>query len=209
MTVGNLAALIQTNVKRMLAYSSIAHAGYLLIGLAVFTRTGSLDAIAAMLYYLLAYLLMNTGAFAVVILWGGEREERLEISDWAGFGWKQPGAALALSVFMIALAGIPPTAGFFGKYYLFRNAVEQGFTTLIVLAVLNSAISVYYYLRVLVALYMRPAVRPIEVTRSIPAGAVILACVLAVLWLGCAPDGWLPGIPRLLGLVRDSVAALR
>jgi len=193
----------------MLAYSSIAHAGYLLIGLAVHARTGSEDALTAVLYYLLAYILMNTGAFAVVILWGGEREERLEISHWAGFGWKYPSAALALSIFMISLAGIPPTAGFFGKYYLFRNAVENGFTPLVVLAVLNSAVSVYYYLRVLVALYMRPAEREVEAPRSIVTGAVVAACAVAVLWIGFAPDGILPGVPALLGVVRDSVAALR
>jgi NADH-quinone oxidoreductase subunit N len=208
MSVGNLAALIQPNIKRMLAYSSIAHAGYLLIGLSVYARTGSPDALSAILYYLLAYVLMNTGAFAVVVLWGGEGEERLEISDWAGFGWKHPGAALALSIFMISLAGIPPTAGFFGKYYLFRNAVENGFTTLVVLAVLNSAVSVAYYLRVLVALYMRPAARPLEAPRSILTAAVVLACALAVLWIGFAPDGLLPGVPALLGMVRESVASL-
>ncbi len=215
MTVGNLAALIQPNIKRMLAYSSIAHAGYLLIGLTVYVATkeqaplAAQEALSGVLYYLLAYALMNTGAFAVVILWGGEREERTEISDWAGFGWKSPGAALALAVFLFSLSGIPPTAGFFGKYYLFRSAVENGFTSLVVIAVLNSAVSVYYYWRVLVALYMRPAERPATLLRSVPVAAVILACAVAVLWIGFAPDGMLPGVPALLGVVRDSVAALR
>lgn len=215
MSVGNLAALIQPNIKRMLAYSSIAHAGYLLIGLTVYTATRATapaaagDALAGVLYYLLAYALMNTGAFAVVILWGGEREERTEIADWAGFGWKSPGAALALSVFLFSLSGIPPTAGFFGKYYLFRGAVEHGFTSLVVIAVLNSAVSVYYYWRVLVALYMRPAERTVTLQRSVPVAAVVVACALAVLWIGFGPDGVVPGVPALLGVVRDSVAALR
>jgi NADH-quinone oxidoreductase subunit N len=209
MTVGNLAAIVQLNVKRMLAYSSIAHAGYMLVGLAVFAATGSRELLAAVLFYLLGYAFMNLGAFAVVILWGGEKEERLEISDWAGMGWKSPAAAAALSLFMIALAGIPPTAGFFGKYLLFRGAVNQGFVSLVVLAALNSAVSVYYYFRVLVSLYMRPATRPMEYAPSVAVGAVIAACAIGVLWLGILPEGLRSVAPvSLIGLVREAVAAV-
>jgi NADH-quinone oxidoreductase subunit N len=209
MTVGNLAALTQTNVKRMLAYSSIAHAGYMLIGLAVFSATGDAEALSGILYYLLAYALMNTGAFAVVVLWGERGGEWLDMGDWSGLGWRSPAAGLALSVFMISLSGIPPTAGFFGKYLIFRNAVEHGYTGLIVIAVLNSALSVYYYLRVLVALYMRaPEGRPVPGPAPL-LGTVIAFCALAVLALGFAPDTLLPALPALLGWIRGAVLTLR
>jgi NADH-quinone oxidoreductase subunit N len=209
MTVGNLAALTQSNVKRMLAYSSIAHAGYLMIGLTVYSASADPQALAAMLYYLLAYTLMNIGAFGVVILWGEKGRENLEIGDYAGLGWKTPALGLAMSVFMISLAGIPPTAGFFGKYYLFRSAVEHGMSTLIVIAVLNSALSVYYYLRVLVALYMRQPARELALTRSAVIGAVVLVCALGTFWVGFAPDSWIPGVPSIVSWVKGSVLALR
>jgi NADH-quinone oxidoreductase subunit N len=209
MTVGNVAALTQSNVKRMLAYSSIAHAGYLLIGLVVYASTGDGQALAGMLYYLLAYTLMNIGAFGVVILWGERGEEHLEISDYSGLGWKTPGLGLAMSVFMISLSGIPPTAGFFGKYYIFRNAIEHGFTPLIVIAVLNSALSVYYYLRVLVALYMRKPTRELLLDRSALVAGVVTLCALGTFWIGIAPNSVLPGVPALVGWVRDSVFAAR
>jgi NADH-quinone oxidoreductase subunit N len=208
MTVGNAAALTQTNIKRMLAYSSIAHAGYMLIGLAVFTGTGDAQALSGILYYLAAYVLSNIGAFAVVILWAEKGEERLEISEWAGLGWRSPAAALALSVFMISLSGIPPTAGFFGKYAIFRNAIEHGYGGLVIAAVLNSALSVYYYLRVLVALYMRSAPRPLVLRRSVLIGAVAALCAVGTLWIGFAPDAVLPGVPALFGLVRGTVVTL-
>ncbi len=210
MTVGNLAALVQPNIKRMLAYSSIAHAGYMLVGLAVFAATGAAELPSAVLFYLLSYALMNLGAFAVVILWSGDNEERLEISDWAGMGWKSPSAAAALSLFMISLAGIPPTAGFFAKYLLFRGAVNEGFAPLVIVAVLNSAVSVYYYFRVLVVLYMRPVTRPMVYDPSVAAAAVIAVCALGVLAFGIVPDAVLPGMPSsLIGLVREAAAALR
>jgi NADH-quinone oxidoreductase subunit N len=209
MTVGNVAALTQSNVKRMLAYSSIAHAGYMLIGLTVFAGTGDPAALSGILFYLLAYALMNIGAFAVVILWSDTAEERLEMSDWAGLGWKRPKAALALSVFMISLSGIPPTAGFLGKYAIFRNAVGHGFGWLIVIAVLNSALSVYYYLRVLVLLYMREPVGLPARSNSLLLGLVAALCVAGTLWIGFAPDTFVPGVPALLSLVRQSVLTLR
>jgi len=209
MSVGNLAALTQSNAKRMLAYSSIAHAGYMLIGLTVFASSGDRQALSGILYYLLAYALMNTGAFAVIILWAGRGKESLEIGEWNGLGWRRPASALALAVFMISLSGIPPTAGFFGKYTIFRNAVEHGFVSLVVIAVLNSALSVYYYLRVLVALYMRAPQEEVAVESSPVLGAMVAACALAVLWLGFAPDAIVPGVPALLGWLKGSVLTLR
>jgi NADH-quinone oxidoreductase subunit N len=210
MTVGNLAALGQLNIKRMLAYSSIAHAGYMLVGLAVFAATGGRELLDAVLFYLLGYAIMNLGAFAVVILWGGEKEELLEISDLAGMGWRSPAAAAALSLFMVSLAGIPPTAGFLGMYLLFRGAVAHGFVPLVVIAVLNSAVSVYYYFRVLVALYMRPAMRRTTRASSVGVGVIIALCALGVLWIGILPDGLGPGrSSSLITLVRQAVAALR
>ena len=209
MTVGNLAALTQSNIKRMLAYSSIAHAGYLLIGLVVYAGTRDVAALSGMLYYLIAYTLMNAGAFGVVILWGEKGRENLEIGDFAGLGWRTPGLGLAMSIFMVSLSGIPPTAGFFGKYFIFRNAIEHGFVGLIVIAALNSAMSVYYYLRVLVALYMRDASREITIDRSVFVGGVVAVCALATIWVGIAPDSFLPGVPTLVDWVRDSVLAAR
>src|SRR5690606_23679901 len=209
MTVGNLAALTQTNIKRMLAYSSIAHAGYLMIGLTVYADSGDTQALAGMLYYLLAYTLMNIGAFAVVINWAQQGKEHLEIPDYAGLGWRTPGLGLAMSVFMISLAGIPPTAGFFGKYYLFVSAVDHGFNSLVVIAVLNSALSVYYYLRVMVALYMRKPMHELVLGRSMLVGAVVLVCALGTFWVGFAPDSFLPGVPSIVCWFQGSVLALR
>ncbi|MCA9754526.1 MAG: NADH-quinone oxidoreductase subunit N [Candidatus Eisenbacteria bacterium] len=204
MTVGNLAALTQSNVKRMLAYSSIAHAGYLLIGLVVYSGTGDPDALSGVLYYLLAYTLMNIGAFGVVIAWGEKGREHLEIPDFAGLGWKSPALGLAMLVFMVSLAGIPPTAGFFGKYFIFRNAVQNGYTGLIIIAVLNSAMSVYYYLRVLVALYMQKPVREINLGRPQVVGLVVAVCAVLVFWVGFAPNSFLPGVPAIVDWVQGA-----
>lgn len=175
MVIGNLVALTQTNVKRMLAYSSIAHAGYLLVGLA----SGSDQGITAMLYYLFAYSLMNVGAFGVIAYF--ERNKGLdftEVENYAGLGARQPMMAALLSVFLFSLAGIPPFAGFLGKYYIFAAAVRADMILLAVLGVLASAASVYYYLRVMVFMYFReshvqPDIRQPEWTFTI--GLFILA----------------------------------
>lgn len=149
MTVGNLTALAQKNIKRMLAYSSIAHAGYLMVGLAVASPRG----FAAMIYYLLAYAAMNLGAFAVVI-WLNNRGTGDDVADYAGLGRRAPLAGLAMVVCFLSLIGIPPTAGFFGKFYLFVAAVEGGMTWLAVVMVINSAISVGYYYGVVRQMYL-------------------------------------------------------
>ena len=150
MTVGNVIAVLQQNIKRMLAYSSIAHAGYLLVGLVSVQNGGG----AALLFYLLAYAMMNLGAFAVVIAVGrlGHPNERLD--DYAGLGFRYPLLGATMTVFMLSLAGIPPLVGFAGKFYLFSAAVKSGFVGLAVIGVLNSVVSVYYYAGVLVKMFM-------------------------------------------------------
>ena len=205
MSLGNLAALTQSNVKRMLAYSSIAHAGYLLVGVSVYAQTGDPQAVTSVLYYLLAYTFMTVGAFAVVVAFG---DEHLDMGDYGGLGWRYPALGLAMSLFMISLAGIPPTAGFFGKYAIFRNAVAHGQVLLVVIAVLNSALSVYYYFRVMVTLYMRPESADVRVGGTVSAGLVVAVCVLVVLWAGFGPDGILPGVPSILSWARGSVPGL-
>ena len=151
MTVGNLAAIAQRNIKRMLAYSSIAHAGYVLVGLAAANK----DGISGAMFYLLIYCVMNIGAFGVVILARTEDGESLMISDYAGLGFKKPLLALFMTVMLLSLAGFPPTAGFVGKFYIFRSAVEAGQIWLVIIGAINTAISAFYYLRVVVAMYMR------------------------------------------------------
>jgi NADH-quinone oxidoreductase subunit N len=210
MTVGNLAALTQSNIKRMLAYSSIAHAGYILVGVTVFSMAPrNPEAASAILYYLLAYTFMTAGAFAVVVALGEKGNEHLDMGDYGGLGWRFPALGIAMSIFMIALSGIPPTAGFFGKYAIFRSAVIQGQISLVVIAVLNSALSVYYYLRVMVTLYMRPSTEKVEPGRSLAAALVVAVCVLAILWAGFGPDAGLPGVTQLIGYARASVLAVQ
>lgn len=154
MIIGNLIALVQDNVKRMLAYSSIAHAGYLLVGLAAGTAAGY----SGVLYYLFAYTLMNVGAFGVIAYY--ERNHGLDftsIESYAGLGFKVPAMGVMLSIFLFSLAGIPPFVGFVGKYYVFAAAVNAGLVPLAIVGVLASAASVYYYLRVMVYLYFKEA----------------------------------------------------
>lgn len=155
MTVGNVVAIAQTNIKRMLAYSSIAHAGYALIAIVAANSLGT----ASMLFYMLAYIFMNLGAFAVVIVLGRKGEENLMIEDYNGLGYKHPLLAITMSIFMFSLAGIPPLAGFVGKFYIFSAAIKSGYVILAVIGVINSVIAVYFYLRVTVAMYMKPPAR--------------------------------------------------
>ena len=135
----------------MLAYSSVAHAGYVLVAMAAGNEKG----IAGGLFYLFAYTFMNIGAFAVVIALSKKGEDNLDISGYAGVGFRHPGLGLAMTLFMISLAGLPPTAGFFGKFYIFSGAVEAGLVSLAIIGVLNSLVSVYFYLGVVVSMYMK------------------------------------------------------
>lgn len=186
MTIGNFAALTQNNVKRMLAYSSIAHAGYILVALAARSELGT----AAVMFYLVAYALMNIGAFAVVIHISGKGERHLRIEDLAGLSQKQPVTAALLTVFLLSFIGVPLTGGFFGKFYIFRAALESNLIWLTVLGLLNSAVAAYYYLRLLVVMYMY---EPGEVTNSLePLGpGLSLALILPAIgtfFLGVLPN---------------------
>jgi NADH-quinone oxidoreductase subunit N len=171
MTFGNLAALTQTNVKRMLAYSSIAHAGYVLIGVVAGTPRG----VAAMLIYLLVYSFMQLGAFTVVVLLRRRDIVGDELKDFSGLSFRSPFAAFAMLVFMLSLGGIPPTAGFMGKFWLFGAAVDAGYYGLAVVGVLNSAISLYYYARIVVFMYVKK-----EEIGSDPVATPSLVAALAV-----------------------------
>lgn len=155
MSVGNLAAIAQSNIKRMLAYSSIAHAGYIMMALVSFgDQAAAGDAVAASLFYLLAYALTNFGAWAVVIALEKKAGQGLDLEDYHGMGKKHPLLAASMVVFMLSFIGVPPTLGFVGKFFLFRTVLQGGFVWLAVIGVVTSLISAYYYLRVVVNMYM-------------------------------------------------------
>ena len=185
MTIGNFAALSQTNVKRMLAYSSIAHAGYVLVAI----TARSEDGVAAAMFYLAAYVLMNIGAFAVVGHISGKGEKRLEIEDLSGLGVAQPMTAAALSIFLLSLIGAPLTGGFFGKFYIFKAALESKLVWLAALGLLNSAVAAYYYLRILVVMYMQEPGPAVSDLPPLPMGlkAALIAPAVGVLLLGIFP----------------------
>ncbi len=185
MTVGNVIAIAQTNIKRMLAYSSIAHAGYVLIGLAAANKTGTSSAIM----YLLIYCVMNIGAFGAVILAKTADGESLMISDYAGLGFKKPLLGMLMSLMLLSLAGFPPTAGFVGKFYIFKSAVEAGHYWLVIVGAINTAIAAFYYLRVVVTMYMREPEDELEFN-PYPATLVIglVLAAIGVLLLGILPS---------------------
>jgi NADH-quinone oxidoreductase subunit N len=193
MTLGNLAALRQDNVKRMLAWSSIAHAGYLLLGVVAISLVGN-EAKAPLLFYLAAYTFTTIGAFGVVAWLGSKGEERLGFDDWAGLASRHPAAAMAMTVFMLSLGGIPPTAGFFGKFYLFRAALgKAGLMPLVLLAVANSVVSVAYYLRVITAMYFREVGKEPKPIVSRGMTVAILIAAAATLYFGLFPGELLEG----------------
>jgi len=184
MTVGNIAAVTQSNVKRMLAYSSIAHAGYVLIGIVAGTSRG----ITATLVYLLIYAFMQLGAFAVIVVLRRSDVAGEELKDFSGLAFRNPFAAFAMLLFMLSLGGIPPTAGFMGKFWLFSAAIDAQFYWLAVIGVLNSAISLYYYVRIVVFMYLKKEAMGSEPTTS-PALAVVLGvAVAATLLFGVYPQ---------------------
>jgi NADH-quinone oxidoreductase subunit N len=186
MVVGNLGALVQTSVKRMLAYSSVAHAGYVMVGLSAAAAAPADEVERAVAFYLLAYTLMTAGAFGWIAWSGAEGEEKSRLADLQGLGLRRPAMGLALSVFLFSLAGMTPTAGFFGKYYLFKLAVDQGMVWLAVAAVLNSFVSAYYYLRVVAFLYMKPEgpEAPVPAAPSRGLGFVFFLCALGSILAG-------------------------
>jgi NADH-quinone oxidoreductase subunit N len=194
MTAGNVAAVTQSNVKRMLAYSSIAHAGYLLIGVVAGTSRG----ITAMLVYLMIYAFMQLGAFGVITLLRRSDVQGDELKDFSGLAARNPFAAFAMLLFMLSLGGIPPTAGFMGKFWLFSAAIDSHYYGLAIIGVLNSAISLYYYVRIVVFMYLKKDTIGSEPVTS-PALAVVLGiAVAATLVLGI--------YPRLLFEVADKSA---
>jgi NADH-quinone oxidoreductase subunit N len=199
MTVGNVTALLQNNLKRMLAYSSIAHAGYVLVALVA----GGSDGAAAALFYLAVYSLMNLGAFGLLALLGRGQDERVMMSDLAGIGFRQPFLAIAMTVFMISLGGIPPTAGFMGKLYVFSVAVKANLIPLVIVGVINSVVSVFYYLRVTVAMYMQePQGEPVPVSWTVPAVTGVLIALLLTIWWGVQGQALLEQAQRsVMGLL--------
>ena len=188
MTAGNVVAIAQKNIKRMLAYSSIAHVGYLLIGLVA----GSTLGISAILLYLLAYVLMNIGAFAIVILLCQGEIKGDQIEDFSGLARKSPLAAAAMLVFLLSLAGIPPTAGFVAKFYVFGAAIKSGYVWLAVIAVVNTAISLFYYMRVAMVMYMREESSPIlALSPSRPLHWSVAITILGIFIIGIYPGPFL------------------
>lgn len=188
MTVGNLGALLQTNVKRLLAYSSIAHAGYVLVGIAAAGPEGT----SSVLFYLAAYALMNIGVFVMVAYLAGTGERRTLLEDYTGLAATRPGVAACLTVLLLSLGGFPTTAGFLGKFYVFRAAIHSNLIGLTVLAVLNSVVSVYYYLRLVVVMYMQEE-KAGALTDPLPwAVRVTLAVsVIGIFYLGIYPNPFL------------------
>lgn len=196
MTVGNVIAVVQTNVKRMLAYSSIAHAGYLLVGFVVGGEAGG----SAMLFYLIAYSLMTLGAFAVMIAVGRAEGPLETFDDYAGIALRSPLLGMAMAVFMLSLAGVPPLGGFFGKFYLFRAAIDAGYIGLTILGVLNSAISVYYYVALIVRMYMMEGdVTPTPLRLRPHVALAVLITLGATIAIGIVPS-------TLLGVASTSFA---
>ena len=197
MSFGNLAALAQKDVKRMLGYSSIAHAGYILVGVAAASESG----VRAVLFYLLAYAFMNVGAFAVASVIERRNEYTTTLRDYAGLGQREPLLAAAMAVFMLSLTGIPPLVGFWGKLFVFQAAVEAGMTWLAVVGVINSVVSAFYYLGVVVQIYMRAPTeyaptlpgdegegkKPAAIKLEVAVGAAVLLAGLFTLVLGLWP----------------------
>jgi NADH-quinone oxidoreductase subunit N len=195
MVVGNLVALRQKNIKRILAYSSIAHAGYILIAILANDNSG-------LLFYLTVYLFMNIGAFSAVIALSRKGKEFLELEDYSGIGFRYPWIGATLTVFLFSLAGFPPTGGFLAKFYIFSAAVHKGLVPLVIIGVLASLISVFYYLRIIIYMYMREPTRNVEIFASNPALFLVLfLCLYGVLMMGIFPG-------NILIYIKQAVAAL-
>jgi NADH-quinone oxidoreductase subunit N len=198
MFAGNLGALVQTNIKRLLAYSSIAHAGYILVAFAAVTsmaqggRAEAAAAYAAVLFYLLSYALVKLGAFTIVSQLGGTGEKNLSLDDYAGLSQRQPVVAAMLSIYLLSLLGLPVTAGFFGKFYIFKAAVNSHLLWLAVLMGINSVIGSYYYLRVIVVMYMREpsaeAAAAAPVSFPLPVNVVLAVTAIGTILFGVMPN---------------------
>jgi NADH-quinone oxidoreductase subunit N len=198
MTLGNAAALVQNNVKRLLAYSSIAHAGYLLMAFAAAPGLGT----SAVMFYTAAYAAMNLGAFAVVSHFANTGERYVTLEDYEGLGRSSPLLAATLTIFLLSLIGIPMTGGFFAKFYVFSAAVKANLIWLTIIGVLNSGVGAYYYLRIIVMMYMRESRKEVPVT-PVPfaLGLALAACIVATLYFGVFPG-------RVLQNAQDSAGQL-
>jgi len=198
MTLGNVGALVQSNVKRLLAYSSIAHAGYVLVAFAAAPELGT----SAALFYTAAYAAMNVGAFAVVSHFAGFGERYVTLEDYSGLGRRSPLLAATLTIFLLSLIGIPITGGFFAKFYVFSAALKANLVGLTIIGVINSAIGAYYYLRIIVVMYMREAREETPVP-SVPAalGVALAISLIATVYLGVLPE-------RVLTYAQTSAAQL-
>jgi NADH-quinone oxidoreductase subunit N len=195
MAVGNIVALAQTNIKRMLAYSSIAHAGYALLGIIAANGEG----LSSMMTYLMIYAFMNIGAFAVIIMLRSEGFKGENISDYEGLSKTHPLLAALMLIFMFSLTGIPPTAGFIGKFFVFMSAINAGYTWLVVVAVVFSAISAFFYLRIVMFMYMREPKEVVSLSSAIPLSIALGVSLVAVLVIGVFPS-------FLVGLARAAIA---
>jgi NADH-quinone oxidoreductase subunit N len=183
MCIGNLGALVQNNVKRMLAYSSIAHAGYLLVAFAAAKDIG----ISAAIFYTISYAVMNAGAFIVISHFAGHGERYVNIQDYSGLGRRAPALAAVLTVFLLSLIGIPVTGGFFAKFYVFSAALQSHLVGLVIIGVINSAVAAYYYLRVIVFMYMREPEHDELIPMPGAVGISLALGVLATIYLGVLP----------------------
>ena len=183
MLFGSIVAIAQDNIKRMLAYSSISHAGYMLIGLA----SGNSAGLAGVIFYLAVYTFMNLAAFGIISIIEGKDDTNLNINSYAGLGSKFPMLAALLSIVMFSLAGIPPLAGFFAKYYIFIAVIKSGLTWLAILGVLSSLISVYFYLRIVVLMYFKSAGQELVFEKSNSGMLAVIISVLLIILLGLAP----------------------
>jgi NADH-quinone oxidoreductase subunit N len=198
MTIGNVAALVQNNVKRLLAYSSIAHAGYMLVAFAASPELGA----SAVMFYAASYAAMNVGAFAVVSHFANAGERYVTLEDYAGLGRRSPILAGALGIFLISLIGIPVTGGFFAKFYVFSAALQSNLVGLTVIGVMNSAIGAYYYLRIIVMMYMREAREDVPVMPvPLSLGVALVITLAATIYLGVLPG-------RVLGFAQRSAKQL-
>ena len=213
MFLGNLGALVQTNVKRLLAYSSIAHAGYIFVAFAAVTSMASdkpelaSRAYTAILFYLLSYALVKVGAFTIVSQIGGSDEKHNALEDYAGLGRRQPWVAASLSIFLLSLLGLPVTAGFFGKFYIFTVAVHSNLIWLAILMAVNSVIGSYYYLRLIIVMYMhepKPEAAIAPVRFPLTARIVLCVTVAGTLYFGLAPSRTIDFLnqPKLIGSIK-------
>jgi len=198
MILGTVVGVVQTNVKRMLAYSSIAHAGYLLVGLVAANTAGK----AAILFYLAAYAVSNLGAFGVIVLLATRNNPHDQLSDFSGLWNRRPGLAALMTVFLLSLGGLPPTAGFIGKWYIFSAAVQEGYYWLAIIGVLTSVVSVFFYLRIVVMMYMTDSAAEASIAPRSVSGLIAVGLAgIAVFYLGVLPS-------RLLDLALESVRTI-